>query len=319
MPLRTVELFCDIVAHRSFSKAAAARNLSQPAVSQALHHLEERLGAQLIDRSKRPFELTPAGHLYYERCSRLIDEFRAAADEVHSLGGRVTGRLRVVSIYSVGLLQMQAYTNRFRERYPHVDLSLDYAQPDEIYACVQRDEADLGIVSFPKDGGDIGCIPWIEQEMVLVVSPKHRLAEDTSVVLEKIEGEPFIAFTADLTIRRATDRLLRKHRIAVDVVHQFNNIENIKRAVEIGLGVSMLPLATVRRELDFGTLRAATLSETQFYRPMGIVHKRHKHLSTAAQRFIEILQDAPAGPGAEATSPGGSPKSTDEPVVAAPS
>ncbi|MEZ6055253.1 MAG: LysR family transcriptional regulator [Planctomycetaceae bacterium] len=293
MPLRNVELFCDIVAHRSFSKAAAARNLSQPAVSQALHHLEERLGAQLIDRSKRPFELTPAGHLYYERCSRLIDEFRAAADEVHSLGGRVTGRLRVVSIYSVGLLQMQTYINRYREQFPHVELTLDYAQPDEVYARIQRDEADLGIVSFPKDGGDIGCIDWIEQEMVLVVPPEHRLSEQVSVILEQIEGEAFIAFTADLTIRRATDRLLRKHRISVNVVHQFNNIENIKRAVEIGLGISMLPLETVLRELEYGSLKAISLSDVSFHRPMGIVHKRQKHLSTAAERFIELLHESP--------------------------
>lgn len=290
---RTIELFCDIVAHRSFSKAAEARNLSQPAVSQALHQLEERLGVQLIDRSKRPFELTAAGQHYYERCSRLLDEFRLVEDEVQSFSGKVAGRVRVVSIYSVGLLQMQEYITRYRAEYPGVDLRLDYAHPDELYSRILRDEADLGIVSFPRDGGEIGCIEWLSQKMVLVTPPNHPLAGQMSVSIRELENRPFVAFTTDLTIRRETDKLFRKHRVTVDAQQQFDNIENIKRAVEIGLGVSLLPLPTVRREVDFGTLSAIPLSDVRFERPLGIVHKRHKHLSTAAEKFIELLHESP--------------------------
>jgi DNA-binding transcriptional LysR family regulator len=294
---RPVELFCEIVAHRSFSKAAEARNLSQPAVSQALHQLEERLGVQLIDRSKRPFELTAAGQHYYERCSRLLEEFRLVEDEVQSFTGKVAGRVRVVSIYSVGLLQMREYTQRYRAEYPDVDLKLDYAHPDDVYASLLRDEADLGIVSFPRDGGDIGCIEWLSQEMVLVAPPGHPLAGLPAVSIHDLEDVDFVAFTPDLTIRRETDKLLRKHRVPVNTVQQFDNIENVKRAVEIGLGVSLLPLATIRREVEFGTLRSIPLSDVRFERPLGIVHKRHKHLSTAAEKFIELLHDSPVDVG----------------------
>jgi DNA-binding transcriptional LysR family regulator len=294
---RPVELFCDIVAHRSFSKAAEARNLSQPAVSQALHQLEERLGVQLIDRSKRPFELTAAGQHYYERCSRLLEEFRLVEDEVQSFSGKVAGRVRVVSIYSVGLLQMREYTQRYRAEYPDVDLKLDYAHPDDVYSSILRDETDLGIVSFPRDGGDIGCIEWLSQEMVLVAPQGHSLASLPSVSIHDLEDLDFVAFTSDLTIRRETDKLLRKHRVPVTIVQQFDNIENIKRAVEIGLGISLLPLATIRREVEFGTLRSIPLSDVRFERPLGIVHKRHKHLSTAAEKFIELLHDSPGDVG----------------------
>ncbi len=291
MSYRNIELFCDVVAHQSFSKAAEARGLSQPAVSQALHALEERLGLQLIDRSKRPFELTAAGRYYYEQCTRILEQLRLVDDEVQSFVGKVAGRLRVVSIYSVGLLQMKTYTQRYRAAYPSVSLRLDYSHPDQLYARILRDEADLGIVSFPRDGGEIGCVEWLRQEMVIVGSPDHRWRDRTDISLGELEGEPFVAFSADLSIRSATDKLLRKNRVTVNLVHEFDNAENVKRAVEIGLGVACLPLATVRRELDFGTLHSLRLSDVRFERPLGIVHKRHKHLSTAAARFIELLHE----------------------------
>ena len=313
MALRSIELFCDIVAHHSFSKAAEARGLSQPAVSQAVQQLEERLGVELIDRSKRPFELTAAGQVYYERCSRLLDEFHAVEDDVQSLGGKVAGRVRVVSIYSVGLLQMAKYIEQFRFEYPDVDLHLDYAHPDEVYARVAREEADLGIVSFPKDGGEVSCVDWQRQQMVVVTSSDHPLAEQSELQLNDLAGRDFIAFVPDLTIRRATDKLLKRHKVSVNIVHQFDNIENVKRAVEIGLGVSLLPLDTLRREIEFQTLRAIPLSDVTFERPLGIVHKRHKHLSTAAEKFIELLQ---ADAGLMADSNGSSPPAVGKPEPA---
>jgi DNA-binding transcriptional LysR family regulator len=291
MHLRNVEIFCDTVALRSFSKAAEARGISQPAASQAVQQLEEHLDVTLIDRSQRPLELTPAGRVYYDGCRRLLEQYREIEDRVQQFNGKVTGRVRVAAIYSVGLLQMSAYVDEFAERYPDVELKVDYLHPDEVYSQVRSDEAELGIVSFPRDGGDIGCIPWQDQEMVLVVPPRHALASRTRVKFSDLEGEDFVGFTSDLTIRRETDRLLKKHKVSVTVVHQFDNVENIKRAVEIGAGVSILPLATVRREVETGLLHAIPFRDIQFARPLGIIHKRHKHLSTAAEKFVELLHE----------------------------
>jgi DNA-binding transcriptional LysR family regulator len=291
MHLRYVEIFCDTVAFRSFSKAAEARGMSQPAVSQAIQQIEESLGVTLIDRSQRPLELTPAGRIYHDGCRRLLDEYREIEDRVRQFNGRVAGRVRVASIYSVGLLQMSAYVREFERRFPDVELRLDYVHPDEVYSRVRRDEADVGLVSFPRDGGDVSAIPWQEQEMGLVVPPRHRLADLPAVKLAELDGEDFVGFTDDLTIRRETDRLLKKHRVAVTVIHEFDNVENLKRAVEIGAGVSILPLATVRRETESGLLRAIPFLDAHFVRPLGIIHKRHKHLSTAAECFVDLLHE----------------------------
>lgn len=289
--LRNTEIFCEIATHRSFSKAASARQISQPAVSQALQQLEEHLGVTLIDRSQRPIALTAAGAVYFDRCQKWLDDYRGIEDTIHQYSGRLTGRVRIASIYSVGLLQMSDYVRRFTHEFPDVDVTLGYSQPDDVYSRVLRDDVDLGIVSFPRDGGEIGCVPWQDQVMVLAVACDHPFADLSSVSLEQIQGQNVVAFTNDLMIRRKTEKLLKSSHVSVNVVHEFDNLETIKRAVEINLGVAILPLATLRRELEFETLKAIPFSDCDFVRPLGIVHKRHKHLSRAAEKFVELLHE----------------------------
>lgn len=291
--LRNAEIFCDVVAHNGFSRAAEARQISQPAVSQAVQQLEDHLGVKLIDRSRRPPELTAPGEIFFERVRKWLDEYRDIEDSLQRFKGKVAGRLRVVSIYSVGLLQMAAYVARFRESHPDVELKIDYAHPEDVYARVLRDEAELGIVSFPRDGGDISCIEWLRQKMVLVTGPEDPLAVAGAISVKQLARRPFVAFTSDLTIRRVTDRMLRNHHVAVDVIHQFDNVENVKRAVEIGQGVAILPEDSVQREVHAGLLKTIRFSDLEFERPLGIVHKRNKNLSAAAEKFVELLKNVP--------------------------
>ena len=293
MHLRNVEIFCDVVAQRSFSKSAESNNVSQSSASQAVHTLEKRLGCRLIDRSKRPLEPTAAGQVYFEGCRTMLDSFRKIEDHVQRMEHRVAGRLRVAAIYSVGLLQMDEYLQRYRQSYPDVDVRVDYLHPDEVYARIDDDSADLGLVSFPRDGGEIGSIPWQEQRMVLVVAPHHALAAKSHVAVHELEGEEFVGFRAELTVRRQIERWLKRAKVAVNVVHEFDNIEIIKRAVEIGSGVTILPAPTVRREVETGSLAAIPFEDVAWYRPLGIIHKRQKTLTTAVSKFVDLLHDHP--------------------------
>lgn len=294
MPLRNVELFCDVVALRSFSKAASERDVTQSSVSQSIAALEKRLSVQLIDRSKRPFELTPAGVVYHEGCRSLLDEYRKLEDQVRKMVDKVVGKVRIAAIYSVGLSEMDRYVARFREQFPEAELRIDYVHPDEVYRRVAADEADLGLVSFPKEGGEFTAQEWQRQPMVLVVPPEHRLAEDGrefgGVSVQSLGGENFVGLTEELKIRRQIDRWLKSEKVSVNVVHSFDNIENIKRAVEIGSGVSILPEPTVQREVEAGTLVALPLKDVDWHRPIGVIHRRHKTLSTAASKFKELLK-----------------------------
>jgi DNA-binding transcriptional LysR family regulator len=298
MQLRALKVFCDVVGYRSFSRAAEENGISQSGASQVVHQLETGLGARLIDRSKRPFVLTPAGETYYAGCRRLVERYLALEEEIRTMNQEPAGRLRVASIYSVGLHYMNQCLKRFMTQWPKVNVRLEYQHPNRVSDMVEHDQADVGLISYPKSTRTITALPWREEPMLLVCHPQHRLAASGVRTLGDLDGEKMIGFDASLTIRREIDRVLDQHGVEVDVVMEFDNIETIKRAVEIDAGIALLPEPTVAREVQAGSLSAVRLPTDELKRPIGIIHRRGKELGKAARRFIELLQDdLPKGAG----------------------
>jgi DNA-binding transcriptional LysR family regulator len=294
MQLRSLKVFCDVVGYRSFSRAAEENGISQSGASQVVHQLETSLGAKLIDRSKRPFVLTPAGETYYAGCRRIVERYLALEDEIRTMNQEPAGRLRVASIYSVGLHYMNQCLKRFMTQWPKVNVRLEYQHPNRVCDMVEHDQADVGLISYPKASRTITALPWRKEPMLLVCHPQHRLASAGVRSLADLDGEKMIGFDASLTIRREIDRVLDQHGVEVDVTMEFDNIEAIKRAVEIDAGIALLPEPTVAREVQAGSLAAVRLPTDELQRPIGIIHRRGKELGKAARRFIELLQDDPA-------------------------
>ena len=303
MHVKSLKVFCDVVGRRSFSRAADENGISQSGASQMVHHLEEHLGVKLIDRSKRPFVLTPEGEAYYEGCRKLVQRYYALEEEVKTLHEEVAGRVTVASIYSVGLSHMNKIVQEFMTLHPRANVRLQYQHPREVYEHVENDQVDLGLVSYPKSSRTIKAIRWREEPMVLVCSPQHRLAKQSSVRLEDLHGVAMVSFDADLEIRREIDRALTSARVEVNVVMEFDNIETIKRAIEIDTGVSLLPRPTVEREVAAGTLAAIPVAGVELVRPVGIVVRRGKELGKTARRFMQLLQaETTASSPAESTA-----------------
>ncbi|HTQ38588.1 MAG TPA: LysR family transcriptional regulator [Pirellulales bacterium] len=290
MHLKSLKVFCDVVGRRSFSRAAVENGISQSGASQVVHQLERHLGTKLIDRSKRPFTLTPEGEIYYGGCRKIVERYFALEDRVRTLHDEVAGRVRVASIYSVGLHHMDRYLHQFLSQYPKANVRLEYLHPHKVYDAIESDHADLGLVSYPKPSRTIKAIGWRQEPMVLVCAPGHRFAKRQHVSLEEVAGEALVGFDADLTIRREIDRVLLEHRSEINVVMEFDNIETIKRAVEIDAGVSLLPAPTVVREMETGALSAVPLSTNELVRPLGIIHRRGKDLGVTVRKFIELLR-----------------------------
>jgi DNA-binding transcriptional LysR family regulator len=168
---------------------------------------------------------------------------------------------------------------------------------------VMEGEAELGLLSFPRKWPELNVITWREEPMVLTVHPSHRFARRASVPVSELDGEPFIGFDPDLSIRRAIDRYLRRHDVQVDIILEFDNIENIKRAVEIPSGISILPEPSLAQEVKAGTLIAIPLESddpgARLVRPLAIIHRRQATLERAAARFLELLttdRPVPSGP-----------------------
>jgi DNA-binding transcriptional LysR family regulator len=285
MNLDTLGLYCDVIRSGSFSLGAAQHRISQSAASQAVRQLEEEVGAQLIDRTKRPFMVTPEGKKFFEACQTLLESFEKAKAEITSQRTLVSGVVRVAVIYSVGLHDMGFYTQQFTTRYPQAKIRLAYLHPHEVVDAVINDEVDLGILSFPSPHRSLTIVPWHSEPMVFVCHRSHPLAKRKIVSFRDLEGENF-----SLSIRRAIDKALRQRGVNVIIAMEFDNIETIKHAITIQSGVSILPEPSVIREVEAGILAAIPTDMPELVRPIGIIYRRQKLLTPTASKLLEFLQ-----------------------------
>lgn len=286
-----LRLFRDIVWQRSISKGATLSGISQSAASQHLQDLERRLGLTLLDRSTRPFSVTYAGELYLNMCQdvlRRCEEFEA---DVERIRNEVTGTLRVAAIYSVGLSTMNDVENAFRNRFPGATLELSYLRPDRLYQSVLNEECELGLISYPEGSREIAVLPWLDEWMVLGLSPSHPLAGKQSVRPEDLNGVTFIDFDPDLPIRRHIDRFLREWSIRVRHSMSFDNIQMIKEALMLGRGVSILPLRMMDAEIREGKLTGVRIEAEGLVRPLGVIHLKRRPFSQVAEHFCTMLRE----------------------------
>jgi DNA-binding transcriptional LysR family regulator len=292
--LETLRLYCDVVRLRSFSRGAELNFVSQSAASQAVQQIERELGVALIDRTRRPFAVTAEGQTFYTASRGLLESWEKAKAEIAAVKAQVDGTVRVAAIYSVGLHDMSHPLQRFMSLYPKARVQLECLHPHKVVEAVLNDEADIGIMSYPPPDRALSVIPLRSEPMAFVCHPGHRLARRRTVAPDDLNGEPFVAFDAGLTIRKAVDRALRQHNVKLNIVMAFDNIETIKQAIMIGAGVSLLPRHTVEKETGIRTLAAVSFTLPDLVRPVGIIHRRQKALSPAASRFIQLLQEPEA-------------------------
>jgi len=285
-----VKLFRDIAQAKSISRGALHNGISQSAASQSLHELEKKLGISLFDRATRPLTLTSAGKLYFDLCRdvhRREEQFQAALD---LLKAQVEGEVRVASIYSIGLSEMSRLQEEFAVRFPNAQLHVDYLRPQKIYEALLADQADLGLVSYPAPTKELAVIPWRDEEMVVAAAVSHPLAKKSVLEPGDLDGQEFIGFDEDLSIRRELDRFFRENNIEIHLAMQFDNIQMIKEAVALGSGISILPARTMLAEIEQGRLVAIPLHAPELVRPVGIVYRKRKKFNRAAQSFLELLK-----------------------------
>ena len=292
MNLETLHLYCDVVRLRSFSRGATANEVSQSAASQAVQQLEADLGVRLLDRTKRPFTVTPEGRAFYDASREILHRYEQARARIGPARNRLDGTVRVAAIYSVGLHDVSRHMQPFMSAHPQARVQLECLHPHKVVEAVINDEADIGIMSYPPAIRSLAVIPWRSEKMVLVCHPGHRFARRRGVMPQDLNGEKFVAFDPDLGIRKAIDRALKRQNVRVNVVMEFDNIETIKQAIAIDARVSILPRPTVRTETEIGSLAAVPLGIPDLARPVGIIHRRQKHLSPTVTRFIESLRKA---------------------------
>jgi len=291
MNLDALQLYCDIVRLRSFSRGAAEHTISQSAASQTIQQIETDLRVRLLDRSKRPFSVTAEGQKFYETCREILQSYEETRAEITQGQQELAGTVRVAAIYSVGLHGLSGQMQRFLSHYPRARVRLECLHPHEVVEAVLNDEADLGVLSYPPAKRALSVVHLHSEPMIFVAHPAHRLAKKKKVTPADLEGQPFIAFEESLAIRKAIDRALRKRGVRPNVVMEFDNVETIKQAIIIGTGVSLLPAPTVAKECSIGTLVSVPFDLPDLARPIGAIYRRNKPLTPAVLRFLELLKE----------------------------
>lgn len=295
MQIEMFKVFSDVVESESFSKAAEANGITQSAVSQQIRALEEKFKVTLIDRGKRGFHLTHEGEAFLEASREILHTIEDLDARLQKLRDVLEGDLRLATVFSIGLHELPPYLKRFRKAYPRVRVDVEYLRSAQVYAGVLEGRVDVGLVAYPSERRGLEVVSFWKDKLVLICAPTHRLAKRSRVKLRELDRERFIAFNPDLPTRKAIDQQLRSAGVAIEQVLEFDNIETIKRAVEIENGISIVPETTIRNEARSGHLIACDIDDPEMYRPLGALVKRRMTESPVCKQFLELLQSVNLG------------------------
>ncbi|HEY6417771.1 MAG TPA: LysR family transcriptional regulator [Candidatus Binataceae bacterium] len=289
MHIETLKVFCDIIESGSFSYAASQNFVTQSAVSQQVRSLEEKYDCRLIERGRAGVKPTPAGQLLYAASKEIVRRFLELENRLREIGSVVAGSIRVGTVYSVGLHELPPYLTEFLRNFPSVNVHLEYLRSNKIYEDLIEGKIDLGVVAYPAKRSQIVSVPFRHDELVLIIPPENPLAKHSKVKIGALAGQKFVGYERDIATRKASDKILRDHGVKPQYTLEFDNIETIKRAVEIGLGCAIVPRMTVEHEVARGTLKMLEFEEGTFLRPLAIIYKRGRELSPAVKKFIDVL------------------------------
>jgi DNA-binding transcriptional LysR family regulator len=291
MQIENFKIFADLVETKSFSKAAKINAITQSAVSQQARAMERHFKALLIDRSQKQFQLTREGQRVYEASKDLLNSYDKLACELQEMKKIISGTIRISTIYSIGLHELPPFIKRFLVDFPSVNVRVEYRRSNLVYEDILHNSVDFGLVAFPVRTRQIEQLPFRDDRLVVIAHPNHPLAKFavSGVELKQLAGQRFIGFDPDIPTRKAVDQIFRENKLDIEPVMEFDNIETVKRAVEIDHGIAIVPQATVLQEQQQGSLVVIPLKNKEFTRPLAILHRKGRVLTPAMKKFIETL------------------------------
>src|SRR6201994_879179 len=292
MQIDSLKVFCDLAETESFTKAAQINMVTQTAGSQQISSLERIFKSLLIERSKKRFRLTREGQVLYDYSKQIIQTYESLHSKLQELQDIISAATRVATIYSIGLHDLPPYIKKFMQSYPTVNVHVEYRRASQVYEDVLSNVVDLGLVAYPIKDSKLEIIPLRKEPLVLICHPQHPFAKQKSIKLKQLVDQKVIGFEPDIPTRKALDKILREYGVDVKHVMEFDNVETVKRAVEIDAGISIVPLGTVTQEVIKQTLTAVVIEDGEFFRPLAAIYKKNKVLSPALKQFLTILKEA---------------------------
>lgn len=293
MHIETLKVFCDLVDLQSFSLAAERNFITQSAVSQQIRTLEDKFKRRLLERvrGRREVRLTPAGEVFYRESKNVLDCYDQLNENMRGLVGKIGGTVKVATVYSVGLHELPPKVREFMTKFPSAKIDLEYSRTTRVVRDVLNGTIELGVVAFPEPRRGLTIIQMQSDRLVLICAPEHEFAKKKQVKAKDLKGRDFVLFERDIPTRKATDKILKTNGVEVRKVAEFDNIETIKRAVEVGFGMAIVPHPSVEDEEKNGQLAVIKLAEKEWVRPVGVIYRSDRNLSIAAKKFVQLLEN----------------------------
>jgi DNA-binding transcriptional LysR family regulator len=289
MHIQNFKTFCDLVETQSFSKAARLNEVTQSAVSQQLKAMESFYDMLIVDRNQKKFRLTQQGTTLYTTFKEILNLYEKLNCQILEMRNVVSGSIQISTVNSIGLHELPPYLKSFMKEFPSVNARVEYRRANLVYEDVLHGSADLGLVAFPVKHKDLTVIPFATDELIVAMNPDHPLAEKKNLSMEELKGVEFIAFEKDIPTRKATDEILRQSDVEISIVMEFDNVETVKRALEINAGVAIIPKNTVANEVERNQLVTCKLDSGKHIRPLSIIHKKFRMLTPALRSFIDKM------------------------------
>lgn len=289
MHIENFKIFSDLVETESFSRAAKLNSITQSAVSQQLRAMEKFFSILIVDRSQKQFRLTREGQILYDSAREILYLYDKLNSELQEMKKIISGTIHISTVYSIGLHELPPYVKAFLSKYPNVNIRVEYRRANNVYEDILTNSIDLGLVAYPQKHKQLEFLPFHDDVLILVVSPEHPLSKKSDVTLEEIATQKFIGFEPDIPTRKATDQIFRDANITMEPVMEFDNVETVKRAVEINAGIAILPQTTVTREEAQGLLKVLKFKDKNFKRPLALIHRKGRVLTPAMKKLIGLL------------------------------
>lgn len=291
MNLNQLWVFYNVAKFKSFSLAAEKLLLTQPAISTQVKRFEDFYDVQLFERFGRTTQLTDQGRALFAYATKIFDLVQEAGNILEDMKKLQSGNIKVDTSRTLGSYYLPDVLCAFGAKHPNIHIQMQVLNTHDVVENILTFQSDLGFVGHKEGNEKLIYIPFIEEELVIIVSPKHELARGKSMKLSSLNGTPFILREIGSGTREEVEQFLRQQHVVVNVAMELGSNEAIKRAVERGLGMSVISENAIKRELQAGLLKAIRLPGEIATRKYYVIHHKDKYISNVLSCFLQTVTD----------------------------
>lgn len=290
MDLNQLEVLAAVAREKSFSRAAEVLDRTQPAVSQAIRRLESEVGETLFDRSSKDGTLTYAGEILLDYARQMLNLRQTANAAIREMRNLHTGKV-TISANEHTVFYLLPLIAEFRKRHPMIKIEVQRGVASRIPKQITGREVELGVISFKPNDDSLKSISVMNDQLLLIVAPGHRLAGKKSVSVKDLAGETFIAHNAPSPYRKKVIETFEKFNTELNISVELPSLEAIKRLVVTGVGIALVPKLSAKDEVATGVLMGLSVSEMKLERKLNIIYRKNSVLSHAAQEFLKVAAE----------------------------